>query len=416
MKRKTIAIIALITGIYSCRHPNDVSEGFVYSINLDDAVTIERPLLSEFCDEVETIIMETADDALLSRIIKILRVNDDLYLLDSNPANRGAGSVVKFYADGKFAKRYGNVGRGPGEYISLSDFTIDKQSGLVYLIDRITNRLISHDSESGKFAEDVALGKMSDPTSNIIASIGSLIYVDMQYRQFDKSNYMLRSWNKADPAQENFYLPVDEHLKGWTNTALTNNNNFIFIDGNESALFSNRYSPEIFKVVEGGVIDYIYIQSKDFIDDTLRETLSAVQDAHTSPDSKSPWDILHKDNRFSEVRDYFETNKNICFYLSHGNTFPMFIYNKDERTTQRTTSLFFDLIVKNDEVHSVFTPLHADKNGIYIYVRPEMTDKLRTAAREGMLVDGLDRLDELKELADDANPVLFYMKFKDPLR
>jgi hypothetical protein len=410
--------MVLITGMYSCQSFGGGDKGFIYSIDLDDAETIEQPMLSEFCDEVETIILETMDDALLSWPSKIIHVNDDLYIFNDDPFNPSVGpSILKFGANGKFARRYGTRGRGPGEYLDLVDFTVDKQDGVVYLLDGTTNKIMSYDIESGKFAEDIVLGKVDDPRrSNTIASIGNTMYADILYRQFDKSNYMWKSWNKADPTHINYHLPVDEHLKGWTNTSVRNNNNFVFMDGNESALLSNRFSPEIFKVTEDGLTNYVYIKSKNFVDKKVREKISAVENAYKSPSDPSAFDILNKTNLYYEVSQYFETNNNICFILESERRFWMFIYNKIEGTTRQATPLFLDLLYKNKEVSTLSWSFGSDTNGIYTYVSPGSIDKLRTAAREGMLVDGLDRLDELKELKDGSNGVLFYMKFKDPMR
>lgn len=44
--------------------------------------------------------------------------------------------VVKFSKDGKLKKRYGKIGRGPGEYVYCHKFALDNQNGTVYVMDQ----------------------------------------------------------------------------------------------------------------------------------------------------------------------------------------------------------------------------------------------------------------------------------------
>jgi hypothetical protein len=415
MKIKIIITMALTISLYSCQTSNSGNDRFVHNINLDDAIVVDAPLISDFCDDIETIILETTDDALLSGIRKLVHVNDQLYVLDINFRNRELSFVAEFDMDGKFMRRYGNVGRGPGEYIGITDFAIDEQNGLMYLLDRPTGRLISYNLNNGKYEEDIRLSR-DGIFCNVVACVGNLIYTDLLYRKFDESNYMLKSFNKANPEIENFYLPIGEHLKGWTDVSLANNNSFIYSGGNDYTFFSNKYSPEIFKLTTNGISNYIRIESEDFIDATGRQVASAAWEGSNSPSSsrQSPDQILSALDSFSGIGDYFETDRFVVLSVRRGTSFPMFIYDKLSGVTQKTGSLNLDLFAKSEypEARGLCMPLYADNDGVFYYTRPEMVERLRTAAREGMLVDGLDRLDELKQLKNDANPVLFYMKFK----
>jgi len=43
--------------------------------------------------------------------------------------------LYAFNKEGKFIRKYGNRGNGPGEYLSIKDFTIDTENEIVYLMD-----------------------------------------------------------------------------------------------------------------------------------------------------------------------------------------------------------------------------------------------------------------------------------------
>jgi hypothetical protein len=414
MKNRIISTIIALIGFYSCQSSESVGDDFTYKINIDNAETNKTSLpISDLCDDVETIILETTHGSLLSTPSKVINVNDRLYVFDRFSVREGV--VMEFDMDGKFIKRFGMVGRGPGEYIRISDFAVDEKNNTMYLLDQQTRRIISYELGSGKYIEDISVTN-NDYHSTSIVSVGEFIYTTLKYRKFDKSNYMLSSFNKADPGVENYYLPIDDYLKGWTDTKLASNSNIIFNHGNDYALYSDKLSPEIIKLTGDGISSYIYIESEDFIDETGRMKLSGVVVS-----SDAYHQTLFDLSCFTEIRNYFETDRYICFWINREGFLYQFIYDKVDEKVKRQ-NLDIDPIVKIQDgnahfpVLSLFQFVQADANGIFYVVYSQNIDKLRTAAREGMLVENLDRLDELKQLSDDSNPVIFYVKFKNPLK
>lgn len=196
----------IITGIlalafacfYSCDIPDDRPDvGFVYTINLDNVETTETAEeipVSKFCDSVEITVLETSKDVLLQWIDKVVRVNNVLYVLD-----RRSNLVAGFTMDGRFVRRYGNVGRGPGEYIRIADFAVNGNGNKLYLLDSQSQKLLTYALDSGKYLEETILGDRIDKRSGWIASVGDLLYADLNYWEFDESNYMFKSWNNTDP-------------------------------------------------------------------------------------------------------------------------------------------------------------------------------------------------------------------------
>ena len=412
MKKKIIVTAALLAGLYSCQYVNGERTGFTHHINLDRAETIDSPPISELCSEVQTIILETTDKSLLSETSKLIHSNNRLYVLD---VNINGGTVSEFDMEGRFIKRYGSVGRGPGEYIGVSNFALDEQNGIMYLLDLRTGRLISYRLDNGQYIKTVHINQ-NETSSAAIAPIGDWVYMDLTYREYGKSNNMLKSWNRIDPAIENYYLPIGKYLEGWSDVSVIGTSKFIYQNGNDYALFSNRYSPEIFKLTANGIGNYIYIDSKDFIDKKGRKIASEAWSNDSPGATSATTQIIWSLDRFNGVRDYFETERYICFTIGRRNSLPKFIYDKRKKTTQTTKSFYPDLILKKEhpEGQGVAMPLYADHKGIFYYTRS--IPRLRTAAQEGMLVDDLDRLEELKQLPDDSNPVIFYMKFKEPMQ
>lgn len=421
--------IALAVALSSCNAADDgEGAGFTYTIDIDGAEEAKPLPLSELCDGIATIILETTERSLLSRVDKVVRANDRLYVFDRY-GNSMAGLVAEFDMDGRFIRRIGNAGRGPGEYSRVSDFAVDGKSGTIRLLDTRTGRVISYGLDDGRYIGEVSFDE-SGKRGSAIVSVGDVMYSHPIYNEFDVANYMLRSWNVADTSVENHYLPIGERLPGWTNTTMVNNGNFIFARGNDHALFSDRYSPEIFKLTSDGVENYIYVRSADFIDEAGRRAVSDAlnSDARSmvgpggGPPVSTYGDVLRTLDRFHEVRDYFETEGHIGFYIARGGGLHGYMYDKRGGKTREVSRFYNDLVITGREdtaIHtsmSLFGIIQADGEGLFLNTRQGQIEQLRTAARDGALADDLDRLEELKELPDNSNPVIFYLKFKEPLR
>lgn len=101
----------------------------------------DNPLiLSTLAGSYRLLPLETNDVSLLGGINKIVYQNSLIYLLDK----RYTAKVFAFTAnDGKFVRKFGKIGNGPGEYSNIDDFSIDNERRQIYILaDR--NRLITY--------------------------------------------------------------------------------------------------------------------------------------------------------------------------------------------------------------------------------------------------------------------------------
>lgn len=399
-------------GVCSCRNVSDDrgGVGFVYTVDLDNSAPLDRLAISEFCDSVATIIVETHDGALLSQIRKLVYADDRIYIL--NGMGTRTMSLAEFDMSGNFVRRYGRVGRGPGEYVSVFDFTLDGERA--YLLDIMTRRIISYDLDSGRYLEDIPLSQTA--STYRILKTGDTFYTDLHDRVFDESNYMLQSWKNADVENKKYHLPVGEYLQGWTNTTSVGGVSFVDgVDGHH--LFTHELSNEILKLYTDSIGKYIYLKSADFIGPKERRAISESinsQPRNTSGPSMTEHSRPTDFDTYWGVRDYFETNRYICFSVFKNGLPPTVLYDKQTGTSKRTHPTYIDLIVKDGypEVSACLTLLHADENGLFYTVIPHRMELFRAAAADGQLNDDLDKLELLKKLSDDANPVVFFLKFK----
>ncbi len=415
MKLLTPIFAALIALLCSCNTPDAESNGFVYTIDIDNAREIDTLALSDLYDDVSTIILETGKGSLLSEIRKVVRVGDRIFIYDNGLGIEG--SVSEFDMEGSFVRQFGSRGRGPGEYNSIADFAIDEARGQLLILDNRAGRLLSYSLESGKYEEEIQV-RGEALIWSAFALIGDKIYAHQTFGEFDMNNPMLISIERSEPSIENHYLPVGEHLNGWTNTSLSNNSDFIYSAGNEYSVFSDKFSNEIFKITPDGIDDYILVKSEYFMGEREREIMSeawTIGDI-SAPPTKNPLQTLRELDRYHGVCNFFETDRYIHFWIMRKNSVETFLHDKRSGETRKVKASDLDLFLRSDAVGEFrYLPISflcADTEGAFYQVRASQVERLRDAAVSGALSADLDKLGEIGRLSEDSNPVIFYLRFK----
>lgn len=86
----------------------------------------------------KVIVLETKPECLISKINKIEVCGNCIYILDIE-----LKTVFIFSLDGNFLYKIHNIGRGPGEFLSITDMTVNKNE--VTIIDILTRKKINYD-------------------------------------------------------------------------------------------------------------------------------------------------------------------------------------------------------------------------------------------------------------------------------
>ena len=156
---------------------NCVTGQNIQRINIGQNTNTTQTLqLSSIAESIKYIPLETTDECLLhSDILQIELDGEMIYLCDGY-------FIFKFNLEGKFLKKIGNKGQGPGEYGSLIvDFLLDTQEKTVTVFDRARRKFIVYDTE-GRFIREYnsdfeGVGPMAFLNKdNYIAYISTFIY------------------------------------------------------------------------------------------------------------------------------------------------------------------------------------------------------------------------------------------------
>lgn len=161
MRYKFNAACFLLFGfIIACNQKKNVS---ISTVDLID-VPIERNDASGVFDSIfemnRYVPLEATDESLIRRVGKIIFYRDTVYVLDTEEKR-----VLAFDKAGKFLKKYEHFGQGPGEYLSLVDFTI--KGDTLYLLDRNSGQLLLYN------LEDSLLQAQKVPKAKGICVLGS---------------------------------------------------------------------------------------------------------------------------------------------------------------------------------------------------------------------------------------------------
>jgi hypothetical protein len=116
------------------------------------------PTLSEMVDEIEYIKLEYAPDLPVGTIydFSAIPIITDDYIIISD---RDQG-VLQYSRDGKFLRRIGHIGRGPGEYRGGCNILADKERDVVYIINM--GNVIGYELATGKLLEEVSIAGLDD--------------------------------------------------------------------------------------------------------------------------------------------------------------------------------------------------------------------------------------------------------------
>ena len=122
------------------------------------------------------------DDVHFASIIDIKNNGDYIYVLDL-----GVNMLLKFDLNGNFVYVYNRVGSGPGEYLKILFFDVDR-SGNIYLYDSMQRKIIITDS-TFEFEREFRVEEMVSGLS--VDNIGNIYIVERKYSSSGLSSEML---------------------------------------------------------------------------------------------------------------------------------------------------------------------------------------------------------------------------------
>jgi hypothetical protein len=101
-----------------------------FDIDMSEALKKRQDIpVSQIAEDLTYIPFETSESSLLGGRIHDVKFSDEYIFIDHN----GTPLLTLYDWDGKFVRHIGTEGRGPGEYPSIREFTIDEENQLIFI-------------------------------------------------------------------------------------------------------------------------------------------------------------------------------------------------------------------------------------------------------------------------------------------
>jgi len=170
---KRVFLFILILTVFACTAEKDENSNGVRIIPVEDNIGNFTDLnLSDLAKDIKYIPLEKNSDCILSGDLSLRACGDNFILLD-----RGRIFMV-FDKEGKFIRSVGRSGKGPEEYLSARQFSVDEEEGRIDICSIFDKKMISYSIE-GDFLGEFPLPY---PTNYYAAEPGGGFHI-ASYRQ-----------------------------------------------------------------------------------------------------------------------------------------------------------------------------------------------------------------------------------------
>lgn len=235
--KKYISLIVILFFMFSCnKSKKQNSQSMIIPIL---AEIVETSKDSQLFTGLEYITLESTDQSLFGKIDKLIVYNDRFYILDKTDMKK----IFVFANDGKFIRKIGRFGEGPGEYSNIEDFTIDESTGNIIVLS-YPSRVMVYD-EIGNFIRDKKLAPEALLWNIISCTDGYICSTNHQAALSQEEASLIFKFDKDFILQEKTtdVLPIQIPMPPFITSPLLNyRNDIVYFD-----VFANKVYPQINK-------------------------------------------------------------------------------------------------------------------------------------------------------------------------
>lgn len=397
-----IQVFAYLVCFVSCSH-NDKGENIskdIVEISLDDISTTVDIKCSSFLSMPRTIILENNEEALIERIYELDIYEDNIYILDDK-LNR----LLVFDINGKYKYRIAKTGIGPGEHLDLSDFSIDRDNGLIYLLDEGNRCVLEYNLKTLEFIKKIDI-KNINGQSYCIQYLDGYLYINQTGVEETSSKNLLSIFNARTGKPVNETLDSDIFNNGW-NIPLRNSHSLFYSKNSKTPMFLEMFSNKIVTLNNGGYHTSYIINSKDFISENdIKEIKSEYY--KTKLINLVP---LFNSNKIYQISNLIDMNRNLYIQYRQGIKKLHLLYDKENKKINKSERITNDLISKS---RPLINPnfIYSDSTGVISTVKiEELSFFIEEIIDKGNLNQDIDNYEGLMNIDYDSNPILFYYEY-----
>ena len=349
----TLLPILFLLGIlfFGCSgKKSSLKEGEMRTITIGNSFSNSGINISEFVKDVKIIPLEFNKKSILGKIQKIVIFQNDIYIQDGMN-NEG---VFKFDMNGKFISIIGKKGKGPGEHVSLTDFSLDPINKHLFIVDRAQGKLTEFSLPDDKFISDKHLGF---DVSNFEYKDGFFYFYQMH--NTSPGNYDLIIKNNQDKITAKYFKNTPLFIE-------RQHGNFHSLP--EGFLFTTLYNDTIYKLNKVKLENAYYLDyGKYKISPEMYKSLIEFKIYEFELNQKKPFS--------AGVRNLYQVKNIMYFSFTHDNRYCDAFYNTATDKTIAGIAIVDDksylsvrgIISQTDNaLVGVFEPSWIDENINYI--------------------------------------------------
>lgn len=411
-----VAIIVTLISLFSCKNrekQDSNKENKIKNENIDisyiniflDEIKKETELkMSPFFSSVKIIPLELTDNSMLGDINDLQIFEDNFIIFDKT----GANSVFAFNKKGEFLFKIGSKGSGPGEYSEISDFTIDYEKKLIFILDNHRQVINIYQLTDAKYLYNINI-KNEDMASFHIQYAEGGLYADVFYQNKSRKRkmHLLRSIDIETGKTKKLFLEVDKYNKGFSEMSFTGKG--VFFSRKDNPVYMQSFMDTLVTLADNKVTPYLILNSKELVN---KEDLEIAQ--NTNGNYSNITADLFKINKYHTLENFMESNKFILIKFYYKNM-PRYIYY-DKITNQtgiynilQDDMLFKDFDLKNNRIRINF--LCEDTKGFYASIPNRNIQYLIDAFKKNEL-NYVQSYNSISTINEDSNPILLFYEYK----
>jgi len=369
---------------------------------LSDTISyeIEVPLgqigNDNFIKSAEYILLD--QEYLIGKIGRILFFENVIYIHDEM-----TDRLIAFSRKGKYLFKIDEKGKGPMEYLKLTDFTIDKVGKFILIYDSYGHKILSFSIDEHKFVEEQTID--FHPTA-VAWNENSLFFYNpytINYPREDKYHYSLIVMSD-ELKSEKRYFKISENLGSF----MSNPNPKGFFYG-KGLYFLNRFENVVYSLTKDSIYTYceINFQNNEDFDSALDDAIS-----------KGTRDTERYNQCASDIQNFCENENLITFNYKRNSKQHSVIFSKqkNEIVYHSFSHAITSLSLNSDNIPVFTFPSFASENYFISELSFELLNLLLNNKKfiESMdeKITDKDLINKFKKFDANSNPVLILSKFK----
>ena len=401
---KTIILLLIALFFYSCTRKGKVGECQIHvdMIDLDHASMVDSLTYSAYFHSPQIIPLETNSNCIIQKVHRIDIFKNKIYILDTKSSR-----LMAFDINGHYLNDIGRRGHGDGEYLEISDFSIDRENEVVYIWDELIGNAIKYDLISGKYINTIHHGNDGNQCYDMIFSNNKL-YVNHTTKTKSQDNFMIKEIDLETGKISNVYLDANTYNKAWT-LPLRNNNTGFFMRSTSIPKFAGMFSDTIMAITENGIIPAYCIKSEKLAN---KNDLGKIIDYYDKSGLYS-FDTIEKEEKIFGIFNYLEFGNAIHFSFNKGGERFTLLYDKTSKQALKTKS-FGDNFILNSGICYLDLIYCDGSQAVAILQTDAIPIFIDYAIHSNRLNSQINNYEALKAIAGkkDNNPILFIYKIK----